>query len=680
MFIAMPCKVFRVAVVMAFFSLALACASAQNSTPVLSAEALGKGAVPLNGPWQFHLGDNPAWADPATNDATGQDGWEQLTADKPWGAQGHPSQIGFGWYRKHLHLSPAAGADPNFALLIPGIGDIYEVYWNGKLVGRYGKLPPHPKRFNYLSQPQQIWGLGPARDGVLAIRVWKAPLDSFSPAEIGGFEATPLVGSPEAIAAAKTQDDYTWMRGGQFSFLLWFLYDVVAVLGFLLWLRNRGQWELLALAVYCGATVGIYETLSTRLPVPYSLGLSLAQLLAGLEDVGLWYLLLYLFRLDSLSRVARFTRILAIFQMATAVLDGVLALCDWSNPFFSPWVQTADGILTAAFSIVGIYTLVLVGFGVFSPGRRKLLDASRWFLAVTATLNGGLGSALATVDQGRRFTHWHASEKLTAPLFTINGNQFTPATLTGLLLFVAIVYAVFQEVRAAIGQQAAVKRELQSARELQQVLIPETLPQLPGYALASAYIPAQEVGGDFFQVIPLEAGHAGSALIVLGDVSGKGLKAAMAVSVIVGALRAMADFTVSPAEILAGLNRQLHGRLQGGFATCIALRVDKNRRFVVANAGHLAPLVNGREIDLPGTLPLGLVPAASYEEREFEIQPGERLTLVTDGVVEAQSARGELFGFERTALASVGNAEAIAQAAKRFGQVDDITVLTLASA
>jgi hypothetical protein len=680
MLLAMRHGIFRIAVVTVFLSLTLACTYAQNIAPALSAEALGKGAVPLNGPWQFHLGDNLAWADPAANDATGQNGWEQLAADKPWGAQGHPSQTGYGWYRKHLHLSPAPGAGPNFALLIPGIGDIYEVYWNGGLVGRYGKLPPHPQRFNYLSQPQQIWGLGPARDGVLAIRVWKAPLDSFSPAEIGGFEATPLIGSPEAIAAAKTQDDYTWVRGSQFSFLLWFLYDAVAVLGFLLWLRNRGQRELLALAVYCGATVGIYETLSTRLPVPYSLGLSLAQLLAGLEDVGLWYLLLYLFRLDSLPRVARFTRNLAIVQMATAVPDAMLALCDWSSPFFSPWVQTVDGILTAANSIARIYTLVLVGFGVFSPERRKLLDASRWFLVATATLNGGLMSALATVDQGRRFTHWHASEKLTAPLFTINGNHVMPATLTSLLLFAAIVCGVFQAVRTAAGRQAAIERELQSARELQQALIPETLPQLPGYALAGAYIPAQEVGGDFFQVIPLEGEHAGSTLIVLGDVSGKGLKAAMAVSVIVGAVRSLADFTSSPAEILAGLNRRLHGRLQGGFATCIVLRVDRDRSFVVANAGHLAPLVNGREIDLLGALPLGLVPSASYEEREFELQPGERLTLVTDGVVEAQSASGELFGFERTALASAGDAEAIAQAAKQFGQVDDITVLTLASA
>jgi hypothetical protein len=681
----MPHKIFRIAAVTAFLSCAFAFAHARGTAPVFSAEALGKGTVPLDGPWQFHAGDNMAWADPATNDvdandATGHDGWEQLTADKPWGAQGHPSQTGFGWYRKHLHLEPAAGADPNFALLIPSIQDVYEVYWNGKLVGRFGQLPPHPMRLE--PQPQQIWGLGPARDGVLAFRVWKAPLDSFSPAEIGGFTAVPLLGSPEAIAGAKARNDYAWLSRSQFRFTLWCLYDLVAVLSFLLWLRNRGQRELLALAVYCGASVVVYQLLFLRLPVRFDLGHGLAQPLLGLGDVGMWFLLLYLFRLDSgeqgeTTRVARLTRILAIVVLTATTLDGILVFCDWSSPFFAPWAQAADAILTAIYETIRLFSLVLIGLGILGPGRKGRLDGSRWFLVIAASLNSGLIGALNTLNQGSRFTHWNITAKLAAPLFTINGNRFTPLDLTGLLFFVAIVYAVFHAVREAAGRQAAVERELQSARELQQLLIPEALPQLPGYALTSAYIPAQEVGGDFFQVIPLEGEYAGSTLIVLGDVSGKGLRAAMAVSVIVGAVRSLADFTASPAEILAGLNRRLYGRIQGGFATCTVLRMDADGHFIAANAGHLAPLVDGRELELPGALPLGLVPAASYEEHEFELKPGERLTLVTDGVVEAQNSTGELFGFERTAAVSSETADQIAHLAQQFGQVDDITVLTL---
>jgi len=138
--------------------------------------------------------------------------------------------------------------------------------------------------------------------------------------------------------------------------------------------------------------------------------------------------------------------------------------------------------------------------------------------------------------------------------------------------------------------------------------VPEALPSMPGFTLTSAYRPAQEVGGDFFQIIPLEGG---STLVILGDVSGKGLKAAMAVSLIVGAARTVAEFSTSPAEILAGLNRRLYGRLQGGFATCVAMRLDADGSCTIASAGHPSPFLNNAELNLPGALPLGLLAASA---------------------------------------------------------------------
>jgi hypothetical protein len=678
---------FRIPALAAFFALALTCVLAATkaptpaATPVLALEELGRGTAPLDGPWQFHLGDKAQWADSATPDGTGQDGWEQLSADQPWGAQGHPSQAGFGWYRKHLHLTLAAGAGPDLDLLIPSIDDAYEVYWNGRLVGRFGTLPPHPMYF--FSPPQQTFGLGPARDGVLALRVWKQPLTSFDPVEIGGLEATPLIGSPDAIAGVKAQDDYAWMRGNQFRFALWSLYSLVAVLGFFIWLRSRSRRELLALTVYCGATAAVNLD-NLRLLQPYTLIIGWEVLWFGFENVGLWFLLLYLFNLDEspqggASRVARFTRTMAIVHLTVCALDMILTFC-WNNSFFQPWTQTADGILTAIFILMCPYSLVLVSLGIFGPGRKGQLDISRWLLAAAVGLDGVLQNAITAVDQGKRFTHWHIVEKLRAPLFFVRGNSLPPRTLTGILLFAAIVYAVYRRVREATSRQAVIERELQSARELQQVLIPEALPKLVGYELSSAYIPAQEVGGDFFQVIPLDGENSGSTLLILGDVSGKGLKAAMAVSLLVGAIRTLADISSSPAQILARLNPRLYGRLNGGFATCVVLRLDPNGRFTAANAGHLAPLVNGRELDLPGALPLGILPVAAYDEHEFQLKPGQFLTLLTDGVVEAQNKNGELFGFDRTAAVSTRKAEEIAQAARAFGQQDDITVLTLAFA
>src|SRR5208337_2476994 len=178
--------------VAAFSAQALAPAEPVSRTLVL--DGLGKDAAPIDGGWQFHLGDNPAWAAPGFDDSE----WEQITADKPWGQQGHPSYTGFAWYRRTIRITPAPGASPDFALLIPAIDDAYQIYWNGVEVGHLGTLPPH--MVLYEGVPAQTFGLGPVRTGVLAIRVWKNALASNDPSTLGGFEGLPLIGSPQAIA------------------------------------------------------------------------------------------------------------------------------------------------------------------------------------------------------------------------------------------------------------------------------------------------------------------------------------------------------------------------------------------------------------------------------------------------------------------------------------------------
>jgi serine phosphatase RsbU (regulator of sigma subunit) len=146
-------------------------------------------------------------------------------------------------------------------------------------------------------------------------------------------------------------------------------------------------------------------------------------------------------------------------------------------------------------------------------------------------------------------------------------------------------------------------------------------------------------------------------------------------SKLVGALRSIVEATGSPAEILAGLNRRLTGR-GSGFTTCVAIRLSSSGALIMANAGHLAPYLNGQELSSPPALPLGLDPAAAFAEQTFQLVQGDHLTLLTDGIPEATSNH-ELFGFERTASLSVLSAAAIAEAAMRFGQADDITVLSV---
>jgi len=217
--------------------------------------------------------------------------------------------------------------------------------------------------------------------------------------------------------------------------------------------------------------------------------------------------------------------------------------------------------------------------------------------------------------------------------------------------------------------------ELEAARAVQQVLIPAEIPPVPGFTIESIYMPASQVGGDFFQIIPLSEG---GMLVIIGDVSGKGMPAAMTVSLLVGTVRTLAHFTQSPAAILSAMNQRMLARSAGGFTTCLVLRAGSDGSLTLANAGHIAPYLNGAELPLENGLPLGLAADALYAESNFSLTEGKQLTLMTDGIVEARGNNGELFGFERTRELAAESAELIAQSAKGFGQEDDITVLTIA--
>jgi serine phosphatase RsbU (regulator of sigma subunit) len=248
--------------------------------------------------------------------------------------------------------------------------------------------------------------------------------------------------------------------------------------------------------------------------------------------------------------------------------------------------------------------------------------------------------------------------------------------LTLLILVVGALVA-----RRFIGSQvsqrlerAAVEQELEQARELQQrVLIPEPVTS-PYFTVETAYHPARSVGGDFFQAIP----HAdGSLLIVVGDVSGKGMAAAMLVAVLVGAIRTRADETFDPAEILHTLNDRLLGRAGDHFATCIAAHVRPGGVMRIANAGHLPPYRNGIALELPGAIPLGIIPGTDYDVHTMQLDPADQMTFLTDGVLEARNAAGQLLGFEQLARISSLSPEAIADAAIMHGQDDDITVVSV---
>jgi hypothetical protein len=641
-------------------------ASGAPASRVLVIEALGKGAVPIDGQWQFHLGDNAAWAAPTFDDSD----WEQLKADQSWGQQTHPSYTGFAWYRRSIRLTPASGASSNFALLVPAIDDAYQIYWNGVEVGHLGTLPPH--MVLYEGVPAQTFGLGTVRSGVLAIRVWKNVLASNDPSNLGGFEALPLIGSPGAIEAAKAQLDFAWLRGQQFTFGLTSLYALVSFLSFIAWLRDRNQWLLFWMSLFSFTPMLSVILIGLRLPYSWAVAQFLTQGVIATRELSGWFLLVWLLQLHDETRLIRFVRFAAIAGILTASIDGFLSFL-YPGVLTQTPMQVADALLTLPGVLFEVIPAILVTFAIL---KRKRLDFARWLVASIAFLNALVYAFENASSQGIRFTHWALADRIIAPLFTVNGNPFNLPAVLRTLLFVSIVYAVIHYTIESRRRQNAMELELQNARELQQVLVPETIPTLPGFSLTSAYRPAQEVGGDFFQIIPFENG---STLIVLGDVSGKGLRAAMAVSLIVGSIRTLAETISSPAQILAGINRRLVGRLQGGFATAIALRLDIDGACTFAGAGHPAPFVNEQELSFPGSLPLGLEPNAVFEEIRVQLGEHDQLALYTDGLLEARSRTGELYSFDRlkTLFSGRPTADQAAQAAVNFGQDDDITVLTL---
>ena len=221
---------------------------------------------------------------------------------------------------------------------------------------------------------------------------------------------------------------------------------------------------------------------------------------------------------------------------------------------------------------------------------------------------------------------------------------------------------------------SAMTLDVKQAQEVQQVILPDKRTTLPGMVVESEYRPASEVGGDFFQIIPQAMD--GSLLIVAGDVAGKGLKAGMLVALLVGAIRCITELNSDPLYLLEALNRRLLGR---SIATCLALRISADGETLLINAGHMPPYLNGEPLAMEGALPLGTTEDPDFSAMRFQVNEGDRLMLVSDGVAEAMDAEGQLFGFARVdeLLRKQSSAAEVANAAQSFGQVDDINVIAV---
>jgi serine phosphatase RsbU (regulator of sigma subunit) len=251
---------------------------------------------------------------------------------------------------------------------------------------------------------------------------------------------------------------------------------------------------------------------------------------------------------------------------------------------------------------------------------------------------------------------------------------------------------LLEDLAQKIRKREHIEQELLVARRIQQASLPNEVPELEGWEISPHYQSAREVGGDFYDFLELPDGRLG---IVVGDATGKGVPAALVMSSARSMLRAVAQASESPGDVLRRVNDPLVNDIPPNmFVTCFYAILDpESGRLVYANAGHDLPYLRRRggdceELRARG-MPLGLMPGMSYEQKEIELDVGGAALFYSDGLVEAHNPEGEMFGFPRLrglvaehAVEERSLEEALLEELYSFvgegwEQEDDITLLTL---
>ena len=602
-----------------------------------------QGVNSLNGGWRTHSGNDPAWATPGFNDSS----WQVTTLNAPQTPT--PGAYDEHWYRLQLHL-PAHHR--SVALLDSGAQGIFEVYLNGQLLPGAGL--------------RSAWGISsfsnnsvvPLEDGecsmesspcVLAVhtRVPNNSLFHWNPARLA---IQVSLGTLGAINDSATARQNQLLRALTLRYTIALLL-VLAAFPLILLSRfqsNHREYLWIGLNLLCLSFMGISSTparfVFITLPAIYFS--PIAQIEFTFAFAG-----------------RPITRAWRVYQGVILLAIVTLLPCLWLGALdFYPYPAIEAALLVPATFILPVLLFVWYRHGnseagwLFLPSLLPLLS-------------------ICLIDLGL-IGMWLGSARLASILNPIPiGTFFIRVDDPGNLLYlISICIVIFMRFNRVSHQQARAAAEWEAARAVQQVLIPTETPDVAGFKIETVYKPASEVGGDFYQVVRVQGG---GLLVVIGDVSGKGMPAAMTVSLLVGTFRTLAHYTQSPGEILKAMNQRMIGRNSGGFTTCLVLRAEVDGRLTVANAGHIPPYVDGQELALEHGLPLGLSPESAYGESILQLAPIAQITLVTDGVVEARDASGELFGFDRTRQISRQSAKEMADVAVRFGQEDDITVLAV---
>jgi hypothetical protein len=606
--------------------------------------------VSLDAPWRIHFGDDPAFAQPNFDDSQ----WALHRLDKDWASAGRKGYSGYAWYRMRVILPK--GSEP-LAIAIYPPANAAEVYIDGALAGTIGHMRPEPV-WNWLRDvyavavPVQVNG----QSVEVALRVWESPLAA-PYLNAGAAPHPPQLGTAadvERIVNVAQQNRWLAAMSDRAADLLCFAVGLFSL--FLFLLERQAREYAYGATFFCGYAALF---LSTWIGVQIEPSVRIISQVFFTSDsilLCLWLLFTWGF----------------VRARADRLLYACLA-ASWTETIAQALAQLGIIKVAAFYWIVAAMYLFLafaVSVRLYALARRVNRDAqlflipfSLWtitwcFQSITGAL---VTSGIADLTRANVLYHNARFTILWSHVFTV-------------LFFITVGAVLMLRYARTARQEQRLRTEMEDARRVQGQLVPPELPKFAAFACDAAYRSASEVGGDFYQVFPRSDG---SALILVGDVSGKGLRAAMLGTLIVGGAGTLAQENLGPAEMLARLNQHLCGRTDGGFATCLCALLAPDGTLSIANAGHLSPYRNGPELPCEPGLPLGILPAADYPETRVQLAPGDTLTFMSDGVIEARSATGELFGFDRTRDISNQSAAQIADTAARFGQEDDITVLTV---
>ena len=628
------------------------------AVPAVDLQADRRMLTPVAKDWLFQDGDDPRWADPALDDAS----WKILQPGKSWSAQGLRGVNNLAWLRFRVRVPAKMDS---LLLIMPPVAASYQIFADGVLAGQAGRLPPnHPfvpastrRIFTLPLGRARVVAAGDSKELVVALRVWQDPLLArIAPDRISG---TVLVGAEEPAQTmfALLKSQALLVRGNDYTLAV-----ICLIVGSASWvlflLTHRGFYAWFSLSMVTGALSLPMRLLAGHFSWGY---VNRIYVFALLDFISTQSYALFVF---AALRLLRWRLVLLMALLGIAAEVGPLLFIQ--GTLTQTWADGVYFFCATSFQVILIFVLVRGWRRNNSLARLLLLPFA--IPAIIAT-SGNLGHWLLDLDVPHAVALLTADIQLLSDPFSVNLSDLGDM-LADLGLLAVLVYQFAQSSR----EEQRLKSALQTAHDIQHSLVPTVIPMMGGLRAEVVYLAAEEVGGDFCQVL---ARSDGSTLIVIGDVSGKGLEAAMLGTLAVGALRSIADEGIGPAETMQRLNSVLLRTPNRGFITCLCMLLSANGRIILANAGHLSPYLDGEEVATSPGLPLGLIADVEYEQSSFVLPASARLTLISDGVVEARAANGELYGFARTMMISKWSAHEIAAEAQRFGQEDDITVITL---